>query len=270
MRKRKLRTKIIRSHTADIGCKTRRPIFDRPLIHRHMKLLRIAGFVAGLVAVLQNVSGQSFVNLDFEHPTIVTSSPSGYGFNSGLARIAGWTTYGSIVLFENGGDPTLVWLNSEALDSAAVDLESTNYFRPAIQGRYSVYLQGGTLAYQYAYHTTNGASIGQTGQIPLNAQSLTYWGGALQVSFDGQPLPFNAISNALNYTIWGVDISAFAGQTGQLLFSAPGLTWSMLDNIQFSSIPIPEPNTLSLISICVLFLCWRRKRPNSRIGCKAA
>jgi hypothetical protein len=224
-----------------------------------MKLLRIACFVVPSIALLQNVSGQSFVNLDFEHPTIITSSPSAYGFNSGTARIPGWTTYGNYFTktYESGGDPTIVLFNSEALDSASVDLEGTNYFRPAIQGQYSVYLQGGTLAYQQVNNTTNGASIGQTGQIPLTAQSITYCGNALQVTFNGQPLSFMDISNTLNYAIWGADISAYAGLTGQLLFTTPGLNYGMLDNIQFSSVAIPEPSIFGLLVLGGLLYSFR-------------
>jgi PEP-CTERM motif len=226
-----------------------------------MKSFIRGGILVLSVALLapQIVRAQAFTNLNFESPTIITSSPSGYGFNSGTARIPGWTTYGNY--FDKGGDQTIALFNNQGLDSASVSLVGTNYWTPAIQGNYSVLLFGGTFAYQQVYNTTNGASIGQTGQIPLTAQSITYWGNALQVTFNGQSLSFMDVSNTLNYTIWGADISAFAGQTGQLLFTAPGLTYgSMLDNIQFSSLPIPEPGILSLFGLGGLaFLCHRRK-----------
>jgi PEP-CTERM motif len=231
--------------------------------------LKMKSFITGGILVLavalapQIVRAQPFTNLNFESPTIITSSPSGYGFNFGTARIPGWTTYGSYFTrtFESGGDPTIVLFNNQGLDSASVSLVGTNYWTPAIQGNYSVLLFGGTFAYQQVNNTTNGASIGQTGQIPLTAQSLTYWGDALQVSFNGQPLSLMDISNTLNYTIWGADISAFAGQTGQLLFTAPGLTYgSMLDNIQFSSLPIPEPGVLGLFGLGGLAFLWHRRK----------
>jgi len=70
-----------------------------------------------------------------------------------------------------------------------------------------------------------------------------------------------------NYTVFGADISAYAGQTGELLFTAP---WQgepgqsgfeedgMVDNIQFSSSPIPEPNEFSLVGLGALLLRFRR------------
>ena len=57
-----------------------------------------------------------------------------------------------------------------------------------------------------------------------------------------------AISNAANYTIYGADISAYSGQTGELLFTAPFRISGMLDNIQFSSTPLPELNGLIYIT----------------------
>ena len=86
----------------------------------------------------------------------------------------------------------------------------------------------------------------QTGLIPLSAESIIYWGGALQATFDNQPLTFNAIGSGSGYTIWQADISAYAGQTRQLEFTAPWQTQGLLDNIQFSANPVPEPGGLAL------------------------
>jgi hypothetical protein len=153
------------------------------------------------------------------------------------------------------------------LDSAGTALEGTDYWTPAIQGNYSVFLQGGSIYYPGG---TNGASIGQTGQIPATAQSIIFWGNALQVTFNGQILSFIDISNALNYTIWRADISAYAGQTGELLFTAHWFNGQgMIDNIQFSTLPIPEPSVLGLFSMCTAILCWHMKRPKSRQSSKA-
>jgi hypothetical protein len=231
-----------------------------------MKLLRIACFVAVSLAILRNASGQGFVNLNFEQTVIVSSSPSGYGFNSGTANVTGWTEYNGWSDSNYSGGMSIIY-NNQPLDSPGVSLVGTNYSSPAIQGKYSILLFGGD-----TYNTpTNGASIGQTGQIPLTAESLTYWGlsyNNLQITFDGQALSFNAISSNANYTVYGADISAYAGQTGELLFTAPFIEiggpsygGGVIDNIQFSPSPIPEPSELSLFGICLLFLCWRMKRP---------
>jgi len=63
-----------------------------------------------------------------------------------------------------------------------------------------------------------------------------------------------------NRYIWGADISPFAGQTGTLGFFGAGY----LDNIQFSSEPIPEPGIVGLIVLGDLLLGWRWQRNRPR------
>jgi PEP-CTERM motif len=123
----------------------------------------------------------------------------------------------------------------------------------AIQGNYSIFMQGGIFA-----ANTNGATISQAGVIPIAVQTLIYWGSALQVLVDGQRLSFTAISNAPNYTVWGANISAYAGQGVQLSFTAPWQTSGLLDNLQFSSAPIPEPSALALAALGGLLFGFRR------------
>jgi hypothetical protein len=206
-----------------------------------------------LLTGLQLGFSQGFVNLNFENTTITTiHNPGG---DSYTATIPGWTvnTFNYV-----NGDPNSIPYNDIALDSPAVNLEGTNSPIPsvrAIQGKYSIFLQGGDNA-----GSTTGASIGQTGQIPVTAQSITYWGSSLQVAFNGLPLIFNAIGSTPNYTIWGADISAFAGQTGQLLFTTPWLNSGMLDNIQFSTTAVPEPSAVALTALGALLLGFRRWR----------
>jgi hypothetical protein len=209
-----------------------------------MRKTLICCLVAVSLTLPWDVFGQGFVNLNFETTTI-TPNPYGPGY---VATVPGWT-------WTPGGSPW-VYFNSATLDEPGVSLEGTNWYVPAIEGQYSISLQGGTA---YAYDT-NGASIGQTGQIPLTARSISYWGGALQVTFNGQMLSFSAVSNAPNYTVFTADISAYAGQTGQLLFTAPWRSEAYLDNIQFSSIAIPEPSVLNLFGICAFCLCWLKGR----------
>src|SRR5262249_52988002 len=104
------------------------------------------------------------------------------------------------------------------------------------------------------------AAIGQTGQIPTNARSLIFWGYSTDVSFGGQPLSLIVLSITPNYNIYGADISAFAGQTGQLLFTAQPQTLDIVDNIQFSSNPVPEPGTLGLFCIGGLLIGLHHRR----------
>lgn len=209
-----------------------------------------------LLLVILSHSGwsQGFVNLNFENSKLTNIVV--FGFSTTSAIVPGWSV--DTRNYANG-DTNSIQYNTVTLDSAGVSLEGTN--NPsgpsAIQGKYSIYLQGGTI---FSQSGTNGASIWQNGTIPASSLSVYYWGGPLQVSFNGQALSFSAISNAPDYAVWGADISAYAGQTGEFLFNVPWQNSALLDNIQFSTSPIPEPSTFGLFVLSGLFFAWQRAR----------
>ena len=209
---------------------------------------------------------QGFINLNFEAAN-VSAYGAGPASVPATDAIPGWTTY------VNGFQTSQVFFNDIALSSADVSLHGTNSFEKPLQGNYSVELIPGS----FDSFTTN-AAIGQTGQIPVLAQSLSFFGNDLtgwKITFAGQILVFSAMSSTANYTVYGADISAFAGQTGELLFSAipypnPFGSFpptyrasSLIDNIQFSSTAVPEPGTLALVALGASLFGLRRKR-NSR------
>jgi hypothetical protein len=198
-------------------------------------------------------SGQAqsfvFVNLDFESsiPTNVTIQN---GIVFGYAIIPGWTAF-------LGGSPlNIIRYNFESSDGG-VTLIGTDAV-PPIEGNYFIVLKGSSLFFS----GQNTAGIGQTGTIPLTAQSLSFWGdvGANDVSFDGQTLSLTMIGSAANYNIYEANISAFAGQAGQLLFTVDPGGRDMIDNIRFSSSPVPEPISLALTALGGLLLRFCRWR----------
>jgi hypothetical protein len=210
-----------------------------------------------------NLFAQGFSNLGFETTTItpVFFFPSDTIYTATVPGWA-WTPSGNFVNY----DPNSVGYNDFTLDDPSVNLHgASSPYAPAISGNYSITLQGGS----QTASTRSGSAIWQTGQIPPDAESLIYWGGALEVSFNGQPLTPVAIRNAGNYTVWGMDISAYAGQTGELRFKK---TWlptnfsegALLDNIQFSPVLVPEPSSVALcgVSMCLLLGIGLMKRPN--------
>jgi hypothetical protein len=206
---------------------------------------------------------QGFVNLGFENATFIVD-PSGAFYPYSVYAsdaIPGWTAYIS------GVPQTDILSNDVTLSAAAISLQGTNAFSPAIaaySGNWSLLLQA-TFQDPYA---TNSAAIGQTGQIPATAQSLIFMLGEypsdFQVTFNGQDLLLVTISNALHYNICGADISQYAGQTGQLLFTVYNDNYAELDNIQFSSIPVPEPSEFALAALGALLLGFHRRKNSLR------
>ncbi len=192
---------------------------------------------------------QGFVNLDFESAHLSGYAP---GYVPSSLGIPGWTIFDS---FGSGGQ---MFYNTIALDDPMVTILGTNSTElTPIQGNYTVFIQGGS---PYGYGTNVG--ILQTGQIPISAKSLTFLGEVanMQLSFGGQSLAYNSIGSTGNYTIFGADISAFAGHIGELRFNVTHPGGATLDNIQFSNSPVPEPGTVALLVAGGLLGAWRWKR----------
>lgn len=242
-----------------------------------MKLLRFACFATVSLAFLQNVSGQSFINLDFESARRIVPDQSNYLYPYAVyatSAVPGWTVSGFL------GTNDLLF-NNYSLGAPSVSLFGTNSYNPPpppgnqipppLDGKLSIDIYGGVPATGDA---PTSASISQTGLVPawttslqFIAQNTPYSGPTvLLVSLGNQNIPCSVISAGPNYTLYGGDISAFAGQIEQLTFTAlQGVNnyWE-IDDIQF----VPEPSVFVLFSVCVLFLYWRMKQPNNRIGCK--
>jgi hypothetical protein len=199
----------------------------------------------------RSAPAQGFVNLDFEAANL-----SAYGTGPAAVpttnALPGWTAY------TYGSPASTIFFNTVSVGAAAVSIQGPGSMEPVIQGNYTVYLQGSSGG------TPGSAGIGQSGQIPAGDRSLSFWGfaGLDNVAFNGQTLPLFVASSTPNYNIYEADISGLAGQTGQLLFTAPPGFEDVIDNIQFSTSPAPEPSTFGLLCVggllCGLYR-WRRK-----------
>ena len=200
-----------------------------------------------------------FVNLDFEAANV-----SAYGAGPTSVPIAkglpGWTGY------TGTNQVNQVVYNTVSLGAAAVSLQGTNGFIVPLQGLFSAGLQSSDPGSQFV------AAIAQTGQVPQNAISVTFFYaaqfGTIQLSFAGQAIPLVNIGAGTGYDILGGDISAFAGQTGELRFSS-GIGpfghggGGFLDNILFSTQAIPEPSCVVLFGVGGLLLGFFRRRNSS-------
>jgi hypothetical protein len=200
---------------------------------------------------------QGFINLDFEEAVIVPDSSNPYSPNAVYASdaIPGWTPTGFT-------GPTWVLYNTASAGSTSVSILGTSGFPPALDGLFSVYLYGGG--------TAASASISQTGLVPVGTESLLFeaqqfGAGTLQVFLGNQNISFSALSTGANYTLYGGNIPlAFAGQSEQLMFSAlEGENFWNIDDIQFSSTAVPEPNEFALGTLGALLLGLRRWRNSS-------
>jgi hypothetical protein len=107
---------------------------------------------------------QGFSNLNFESAVINTNGGPFMGAVVASNAIPGWTAY------SGGVADTYIRYNNPSLGASAINLMSTNFGGSGIEGKYYIWLQGanGTAPISQA--------IGQTGQIPLSALSLLFWG----------------------------------------------------------------------------------------------
>lgn len=150
----------------------------------------------------------------------------------------GWSTDVTV----DGG----IFHNGTSLAGPAVAIEGPQFDPTHILfGSYTAYLNG-----EFGRPNPTGtASIWQTGQIPATAKSLFFLAAPTIISppfvvtIGGVTIPVTETGSTSKYGIWAGDISAFAGQTEQLMFTALPAHGGFLDQITFSSNPIPEPAT---------------------------
>jgi hypothetical protein len=203
--------------------------------------------------LLPIASGQVFVNLDFESATVPQNQPNGIVNESDA--LPGWAAdvfpfnHQSTVGFNSAMGGILPLYSN-------ISLLGTNSGY-VIDGTYSVMLE------DVGPGVTTSVSIDQTGVIPVGSQSIWFKAqpgfGSLIVNLGNQNIPVYAESQGPNYTLYAGDVSAFAGQTVKLAFSvlqsSQANTW-MLDSVEFSPSPVPEPSIFGLLGIGIAFFIW--------------
>jgi hypothetical protein len=229
-----------------------------------------------LVATPAGLAQGTFQNLNFESANLTAIPPGQSGGEVSLsAALPGWNA--SI-----GGTPvTQVLQNNLTLGNASIDIlgPDWNSVNPGIiDGNYSVFLQsGGTPQGSGGVNT----SLWQDGTIAANAASLQFkaWGdlpstALFSVSFGGNNLVPITLSSGESpsgqvYTLYGINVSAYAGQTGQLEFTSDfngaGPSWLLLDDISFSTQVVPEPRPLVLTGLGALLFALNRRFAPTRL-----
>jgi hypothetical protein len=225
-----------------------------------------------LSPVLSARAQGSFRNLGFESATLVPV-PGQPAFYYSAQAFPGWTV--SI----GGSQSDVALYNNVALDSSEItiidhvwDLRPYPFLSPAgvIDGSFTAVLQAGLTGIGNPTDTT----LSQTALVPTTAESLLFKGylpgnslsGVLVVTLGGQQLSLTPLASGTNYTLYGADIHALAGQTAELDFTLltqqphVGDRYFFLDSIQFSPQVIPEPGIFGLGVLGAMLLGWRARR----------
>jgi hypothetical protein len=215
-----------------------------------IKILALVAFGAGLAANLDTQAQGTFQNLNFEGANVPFVPAGQFGADVAVSNgVPGWNVY------IGGGRQVTMFHNNISLGGAAVAIFGPEWLANQIlEGSYTVSLEPSTAG------PPTSTAIGQIGIIPLGSQSVRFYGGGAMIfslTFAGQPIPLVTLSSTANYTIFGGDISAFAGQSGELRFRGGGL----LDNVFFSPSPVPEPKAIYLLALGIFVLRLARSRP---------
>lgn len=200
---------------------------------------------------LQTCAQGTFQNLDFESGVFIPIPDDPYGRVEFSPAMPGWTGY--------AGTNQIEWIlyDNMFLSTAGIAIWGPgNPNGDFMQGHYHVLLQRGDNPFGATGDIVS-SSIAQTAQVPATAQSILFDTRAsfasIALLFGGQPIPSSLLGQSDGIYFWGADISARAGQTGELRFLGNGF----LDNIRFSAEPIPEPSTLGFFAFGTLLLGWR-------------
>jgi hypothetical protein len=206
----------------------------------------------------------TFQNLDFESANIPPSTPIP-SLVSITEALLGWS--GELIDTSTTVATPQTQVVYDGISTGGPGISIIDDNSPGakpIQGNYSVFLFGGGNNPLYS------ASISQTGLIPAGTESLlmSAWespDASPIVAVNGQPVNMVPLQSFANYTLYGGNISSYAGQTATLSFTDPppaiaAPSQFLLDDISFSpTAVIPEPNPIALAGIgSVLFALYRR------------
>lgn len=202
----------------------------------------------------------AFLNLDFEAASLPSIPQGQYGsYVPASDALPGWS----------------VFAGSNSASQALHNNITTGPATASVLGPDWPYGIGGRIEGDFtallASSVSQPLSITQTGMVPADSQWLFFkaWvspsATAFTVSLNGEVVPMNPVATYADYTLFGGDVSNFAGSEAELWFRvlegrANTLT---LDSIVFS--PVPEPGSLALLALAFFgAACFRRRHAKGR------
>ena len=222
-----------------------------------MRIVILQGFIWVTLCGAVGAHAQgTFRNMSFELAQIPQGTPA-YSYLPASTTIAFWNVY------LGSSQQSTVLYDGFFLGTAAVILQDGNsQFGTVLEGRYTAVLEAGNAPFMGVVS----ASIAQTGVIPPGTKSIMFianppQGSGWTVTVGDQTIPVTETSQVgSGYYLFAGDVSAFAGQTEELRFTALGGSSPILmtlDSIQFSPIAIPEPTTPAMLAFGGLVLAFR-------------
>jgi len=211
----------------------------------------------------------TFINMNFESANVPIIPNGQAGTDVGVTEgIPGWLAY-------LGSSQTSQMLHNDiSIFSARVGILGPDWNNSfgigVIEGNYSAVIQAGQSSLDPI-----SASISQTGQFPGSAKSIRLKTKLIfadpanqfqqfELKIAGQNVALLPLSVTSGYTLFGGDISAFAGLTGELKISATPTPYEyysfVVDSIVFSNQPIPEPSVFGLVGLGALLFGLRLRR----------
>ena len=231
------------------------------------KLFKCALMLCLLGTGITGGFSQAFTNLGFESANVSGYSPGAMNVPVGAA-LPGWTAF-AISISAGSNALSQVWYDGVSTGGTGISINDANAPFPTafgpITGQYSVYLFAGE-----GDATLENAGISQTGLVPAGTESLGVQVGHASspfiITLGGQII--NMVPEAIlpTHTEYVGDISAFADKVETLTITEtfpttgapPGIM--SLDNIVFSTTPVPEPGMLALVAAGAVLFGLRRWR----------
>ena len=235
---------------------------------------RISTIGVLLLSLSFSARGQEFVNLDFENATVPepewwwwTYPESVFVFIPANEAVPGWTVYPKI----SGGPSSVYYFQPHyGVDPYYLLIDAVSpYYAPGgqLEGNFSLAMRNGWASSgEYPGPDTPWLSffVSQVGTIPMGTKSihLQAEGAPFAVLVDGVEIPMLSLDG----NAYGGDISSYAGNVVELkIISTAPVGWdslstpTIIDNITFSEIPVPEPTTSVLLGLGLsLLLAGRR------------